>query len=148
MRSKRGQALIETAVFFLVLSVLLGGFAGFTKWFVVRQKLLLAAKLGALLYSSGHWKKPEVEARMKQFLITGTPALTPAGVRVSVGPHAGLESWIFELDESVASYTPPRGWHSLLSADLTLTEKFVVKHAPKYWAPFQQWAGPAVAYGR
>ncbi len=143
----RGQALIETAVFFLALAVLLGGFCGFTRWFAVRQKLLLAAKEGALLYSSGRWKKHEVEARMRDFLAAGSPPLNPAGIRVSVGRASVRDAWLFELDESAAAYTPPGGWHYLLGADPTISEKFVVKHAPHYWAPLQNVTGPAVPYG-
>ena len=63
--NNHGQSLIETAAFFMALSVLLTGLAGFTKWFSVREKLLLAAKQGALLYSSGHWTRAETEARME-----------------------------------------------------------------------------------
>src|ERR1700690_4020927 len=130
MRNVNGQALIETAVFFLALAVLLGGLAGFTKWFSVRQKLLLAAKDGALLYSSGHWQRSEVEARMRQFLIAGSPPLNPDGVQVSVHPLAGPWAWYWELDECVAEYAPPGDWNYLLGADPKITEKFVVKHAP------------------
>src|ERR1700690_1733345 len=107
MRNVNGQALIETAVFFLALAVLLGGLAGFTKWFSVREKLLLAAKEGALLYSSGHWQRAEVEARMRQFLMAGSPPLNPDGIVVSVHPLSGLNAWTWELDESVAEYQPP-----------------------------------------
>ena len=147
MRNNHGQALIETAIFFLALSVLLGGLCGFTKWIAVREKLLLAAKEGALLYSSGHWERAEVEERMRRFLMAGSPSLNPDGIHVSVGPVAGVNAWTWELDQSVAQYTPPGGWHYLLCADATITEKCVIKHAPHYWAPFQPWGGPAVAYG-
>ena len=142
-----GQALIETAVFFLAMSVLLAGLAGFTKWFSVREKLLLAAKEGALLYSSGHWERSEVEGRMRQFLTAGSPPLNPAGIVVSVHPLKGVMAWTWELDESVAEYTPPGGWCYLLGADPKISETCVIKHAPHYWAPIQPWGGPAVAYG-
>jgi hypothetical protein len=143
----QGQALIETAVFFMALSVLLAGLAGFTKWFAARQEVMLAAKEGALLYSSGHWKRSEVEARMRQSLVSGVPQLNPEGINVSVHPKAGLGAWFWELDESVVEYTPPLGWGYLLGADLKISEKFVVKHAPTYGPPYQRWYGPAVPYG-
>jgi hypothetical protein len=146
MMNDHGQALIETATFFLALSVLLGGLCGFTKWMAVREKLLLAANEGALLYSSGHWERGEVEARMRQFLAAGSPPLNPDGIHVSVGPAASMKAWTFELDESIAEYAPPGGWHYLLGADPKMTEKCVIKHAPHYWAPIQPWGGPAVAY--
>lgn len=144
----RGQALIETAVFFLALSVLLGGLAGFTKWIAVREKLLLAAREGALLYSSGHWQRSEVEDRMRQFLTNGSPPLNPDGIQVSVHPLSGsIMGWFSGLDESDAQYTPPGGWNYLLGANPTIKEKCVIKHAPQYWAPQQPWGGPAVPYG-
>ncbi len=147
MMNTRGQALIEVTTFFLALSVLLGGLAGFTKWFAVRQKILLAAKEGALLYSSGHWRKAEVEARMRQFLVTGSPPLDPGGIRVSVHPLSGIKAWALELDECAVEYTPPSGWNYLLGVDPKISEKCVVKHAPHYGAPLQSWLGPAVPYG-
>lgn len=147
MMNRRGQALIETAVFFMALAVLLGGMAGFTKWFSVRQKLLLAAKEGALLYSSGHWQRGEVEMRMRQFLMAGSPPLNPDGIQVSVHPLSGKMAWFWELDESVAEYAPPGGWNYLLGANPKITEKCVAKHAPHYGAPLQPWLGPAVPYG-
>ena len=143
----RGQTLIETAVFFLALSVLLGGFAGFTKWMAVREKLLLAAKEGALLYSSGHWQRAEVEEHMRQYLVTGSPPLNPDGIDVSVHPLKGSPGRKWELDESMAEYTPAGGWNYLLGADPKMTERCVVKHAPHYWGPSQPWTGPALPYG-
>jgi Flp pilus assembly protein TadG len=143
-----GQALIETAVLFMALSVLLAGLVGFTKWFAVREKLLLAAKQGAFLYSSGHLERAEVEQRMRDFLSTGSPALNPSGISVSVHPMSGLNAWTLEIDESIAAYTPAQGWYYLLGADPTVTEKCYIKHAPHYWAPLQPWGGPAVPYGR
>src|ERR1700733_10386494 len=123
LMTNKGQALIEAAVFFLEISVLLAGLVGFTKWFAVREKLLLAAKQGAFLYSSGHLERTEVEQRMRNFLSTGSPALNPNGVSVSVHPMSGLNAWTLEIDESVASYTPAQGWYYLLGADPTVTEK-------------------------
>ena len=144
--NKKGQALIETAVFFLALSVLLAGLCGFTKWMAVRLKLLTAAKQGAFMYSSGHMQKQEVEQRMRQFLTTGSPALSAQGINVSIHSLDGVTNHFFEFDESVAQYTRPGGWYRLLGADPVITEKCVVKHAAHYWAPVQPWGGPAVAY--
>ena len=147
MMNKHGQALIETAVFFMALSVLLAGLVGFTKWFAVREKLLLAAKEGAFLYSAGHLERAEAEQRMSQILSTGYPALNPDGISVSVQPVSGFTDWAWEFDEGVASYTPPGGWSYLLGADPKITETCFIKHAPHYWAPIQPWGGPAVPYG-
>src|SRR5258708_1610253 len=135
--NNHGQSLIETTVFFLAVSIWLAGLTGFTKWIAVREKLLLAAKEGALLYSSGHMKRADVEMRMRQFLIVGSPRLNPDGISVSVHPASGVQAWTLELDESIAAYTPPQGWYSLLGADSKMTEKCVIKHAPHYWAPIQ-----------
>lgn len=145
--NRRGQALIEVAVFFMALSVLLAGLCGFTKWIMVRQKLLIAAKQGALMYSSGHMQKSEVEKRMRKFLIAGSPALSAEGLRVSVHAMSGWNNRFNELDESIAEYTSPGGWCRLLGADPRITEKCVIKHAPHYWDPILRLSGPAVAYG-
>jgi hypothetical protein len=146
----KGQALIEVATFFMALSVLLGGLCGFTKWIIVREKLLLAAKQGAFLYSSGHMTRAEVENSMRQFLIGGTPPLNPDGIYVSVHSRGTALSWAdryWQIDESVAQYTPPGGWNYLLGAEATMKETCVIKHAPHYWDPILRVAGPAVPYG-
>ena len=143
-----GQALIEVPVFFIALSILLAGLVGFTQWFSIRQKLLLAAKQGALLYSSGHMKRAEVRKYMRDYLCSGSPVLDPNGIKVSVGPLGGAQAWLYELDQSVAQYTQPGGWLSLLKVDPTIVEKCVVKHAPHYGTPFQTLYGPPVSYGQ
>ena len=143
----KGQALIEVAVFFMSLSILLAGLCGFSKWITVRQKLLLAAKQGAFMYSSGHMEKAEVEERMRQFLIKGTPPLNPDGIHVSVHPLSGFKNKFWNLDESVADYVSPGGWCYLLGADPKITEKCVIRHSPHYWDPILLMAGPAVPYG-
>lgn len=145
--NNKGQALIQVAVFFLAFSLLMAGFCSFTKWMAVRLKLLVAAKQGALMYSSGHMKRAEVEQRMRQFLVSGFPALSSQGVFVSVHPMAGWVNRFNELDECVAEYRRPGGWHTLLGVRTILSEKCVVKHAPHYWAPIQPWGGPGVPYG-
>lgn len=136
MSRSSGQALIEVAAFFMALAILIGGLCGFTKWFAIRQKLLLAAKEGALLYSSGRWTRAESEARMRQMLTTGILPLEAGGVRVSLGPRPGVLSRVAGLDVCEAAYVP-----------LRLSERLVVLHAPRYWGPLQPWAGPAVPYG-
>jgi hypothetical protein len=143
----KGQALIEVAVFFMALGVLLSALCGFTRWILVRQKLLMAAKQGAFMYSSGHMRRSEVERRMKGFLQEGSPKLNPKGIRVSVGPIGGLKGTYLPLDQSMASYEPPGGWHPLLRVNSRIVEKCFIRHAAHYWAPFQPWGGPAVAYG-
>lgn len=145
--NQRGQALIETPVFFLALAILLAGMVGFTQWISVREKLLLAAKQGALLYSSGHMKRAEVEQYMRRYLMTGSPALDPNGIKVSVGPLGGAQGWLYELDQCVAQYTRSGGWCALLGVAPSMKEKCVVKHAPRYGAPLQNLYGPAVPYG-
>src|SRR5579864_2283438 len=102
MANHRGQALIEVAAFFITLPILLAGLVGFTQWISVREKLLLAAKQGALLYSSGHMKRAEVEQYMRRYLIAGSPALDPNGIKVSVGPFGSAQGWFYELDQSIA----------------------------------------------
>src|SRR5579872_4559444 len=142
-----GQALIEVAAFFMVLTLFLAGLVGFTQWISIREKLLLAAKQGALLYSSGHIQRAEVEQYMRLFLTTGSPILDPNEIKVSVGPMRGIQERLYELDQSVVQYAQPGGWCELLRVDPRMTEKCVVKHAPHYGAPFQTLYGPAVPYG-
>jgi len=107
------------------------------------------------MYSSGHMTREEVEKQMRLFLTGGTPPLNPDGIRVSVHPRAtGLRDRYWEIDESVAEYSPPGGWHYLLGAPPTITESCVIKHAPHYWISLgpggrllAPWGGPAVPYG-
>jgi hypothetical protein len=145
--NRQGQALIEAAAFFMELAVLSAGLCGFTRWMLVRQKLMIAVKQGALMYSSGHMTRAEVEQRMRLFLQAGMPALDPGQVHVAVRPVPGLSARFYGLDEAVAGYTSPSGWFYLLGADRHMEEKCVIMHAPHYWAPIQPWGGPAVAYG-
>jgi len=143
----KGQALIEVAVFFMSLAILLAGLCGFTQWMMTHQKLMMAAKQGALMYSSGHMTRQEVEQEMRRFLETGAPPLDPTGIQVSVGPLSGLSAKMADLDESIAAYTSPKGWYAILGLNPHLEEKCVIMHAPHYWAPFLSWGGPAVPYG-
>jgi Flp pilus assembly protein TadG len=141
-----GQALIEVAMFFMAFSVLLAGFCSFTKWIAVRQKVLLAAKQGALLYSSGHYREPDVRQVMLKYLETGSPELDPSAVTISIGRKRGAVAWSFELDEVRVRYAKPGGWHDVLKIDFDVEEACVIKHAPHYWAPIQPWGGPGVPW--
>ena len=73
--TRHGQALIETAAFFMVFSGLLVCLLGFTQWFAVRQKILMGTREAALLYSSGRMKPVQVRAQVIHYLSTGAPAL-------------------------------------------------------------------------
>lgn len=145
--NSKGQALIEVAVFFMSLAVLLAGFCSFTQWMLTREKLLIAAKQGALMYSSGHMTRQEVEQKMRHFLETGVPPLDPKGIQVSVGPFSGLDAKLYGLDQSIAAYTRPGGWYVILKLNPYLEERCVIMHAPRYWAIFLPLGGPAVPYG-
>jgi Flp pilus assembly protein TadG len=146
LRTSRGQALVEVAAFFMAFAVLMAAFCSFTHWIAIRQRLLLAAKQGALLYSSGHYRQTEVKAVMRDFLKTGSPALDPANVSISIGRKSGAIAWTFELDEVRVRYTRPRGWHRVLLLGTSLEEVCVIRHAPRYWAPSQPWGGPGVPW--
>jgi hypothetical protein len=148
MMNERAQSLIEVETFFMALSVLLAALLGFTRWMAIREKLLLAAKQGALLYSSGHVQRAVAEQEMRRFLTSGSPVLDPGGIAVSIHSRSGIQSWWFELDEVFAEYTAPKGWYPLLGLDSRIRETCVIKNAAHYWlsGPFP--GGPAVPYGR
>jgi len=146
MRNNGGQALIETVAFFLAFSILLTVMCSFTKWMAIREKLLCAAKEGALLYSSGTQTRADVKAVLTRYLTHGSPELDPKGIRLYVGAKAGLIAYGGEFDQIRVGYVRPGGYYSIIRLDPFVEETCVVKHAPRYYAPFQPWGGPAILW--
>jgi hypothetical protein len=132
--NQNGHSLIEAAVFFFILAPLIGMMLGFTRYFQIREKLLLAAWEGAQLYSSGCIAPAEVQQKLNDFLSTGAPALPPDRIKFTHMGKANLD-FINEIDEVAVSYTVPRAWHYGLKLPLTVEEKCFIKHAPHYWDP-------------
>lgn len=147
-RTRSGQALVEVCVFFLVIYPLLAGFVGFTHWVQVRLKVLQAARHAALLYSSGRFKKVEVENEVKQFLASGAPELDPAQAQIHLSRAIGHSFTPFDrVDRIRVSYRRSGGWQRWLRVDPVVEETFYVKHSPIYWAPGAgPVAGPAVSW--
>jgi|GEM_PF-1973996 len=133
--NNRGQSLIEAAFFFLVLAPLIGMVLGFTHYFQIREKLVMAAWDGAVLYSSGCVSPAEAHAQVRTFLITGSPALDPAAITISRQRLTTMEGIYYQLERVTVRYQSPKRWHTLLNLPLTLEETCTIKHAPHYWDP-------------
>ena len=143
----RGQALVEVAVFFLLLAVLLACLLGFTRWITLRQKLLLAAREGALLYSSGRMTVEEVQEHIRGFLRNGSPVMDVKRLEfVSMGPCPGWRAKVLELDQITLRYSSPSPWYRYLGIDPTLEETCIIKHASHYGPPLQKFFGPPLPY--
>ena len=142
--NERGQALIELAVFSFIVFALLAIMMAFTKWIVIRQKLLMASKEGALLYSSGRFTKQEVETRITHYLEIGRPALLRSGIQVSFRRSYATIGFLDPLDRVTVRYTTESDWPSLLRVGPTIEETSIVRHAPDYWAFFLPLGGPPV----
>ena len=142
--SEKGQALIESIPFFLVLFGLLGALVVFAQWFLIHQKLLIAAREGAMLYSSGRFNRGVVRRKVCAYLERGSLALEDRRLKVEVGRWQGKQAKLFQLDEVKVSYLP----HSWLPRffEQTMEEKCVIKHAPHYGAPYQTRYGPPVSW--
>jgi len=149
----KGQALIEMAMFVLLSTSLIGAFLGFTKSFLIRQELLLAAREGMLLYSSGHFTIPEVKDRINTFLAGGSPALVQEQIQVMMG-HAGdagapnpigtLQATLVGLDYITVRYTTNSTWIQQLLIDPTMEETCYIKHANGYGPSIPALWGPPV----
>lgn len=130
--NNRGQALIEVAAFLLLSVSLLGCFLAYTQRFLVRQKMLMAARQGALLYSSGRVTEEEVLERLRRFLTSGFPALDGRRAEIWVGKCGGFHGLLYELDRVKVRYK-------------NMEESCVMKHAAPYGLR-QPLYGPPVSW--
>ena len=140
MKNKSGQVMIECIAFFLVMAALLSCFLSLTKWFLIRQRLLVAVREAALLYSSGRFTKGEVEAHIKSMLAQGMPALASERVQVFCEPASGWQAHVLVLDHIRVQYRPTSAW--VRRAQPVMEEQCTIKHAahygplsPKFWGP-------------
>jgi hypothetical protein len=145
-RNESGQALVEVAVFFMLFSVLMAAFCSFTKWMLVRERILAGTQEAALLYSSGHLTRDVVDREVKYFLTNGTPAIPSDHIQIIYATPDGFWPWFYELDKVTVRYTRDRDWYWLLGFGRVIEESCVIKHAPHYWAPIQPWGGPSVPW--
>ena len=141
MRNQRGQALIETAVFFLMFSALMASFLGFTKWFTIRLKILSGAREAALLYSSGRMTSEEVKTQVRRYLTTGSPALAPGRLQIDIGTYGPI---ISTVDQITVRYTSQSRWYRYININPTMEETCMIKHASHYGPEFQKLWGPPV----
>jgi len=146
MINERGQALIETAMFFLVFSTLMAMFLGFTKWFTIRLKILQATREAALLYSSGRMTSEEVGAQVRRYLTTGSPALASGRIQIELRHDSGPQSAFLELDRVTVRYRSESGWYRYVGLNPTMEESCIIKHATHYGPPLQKLLGPPVPY--
>jgi len=144
--NRKGQALIEVAVFMLFLGGFMAGLVVFTQWIQCRQKVLLAAKQGALLYSSGRFEKSHVEQHMRRYLISGPPYIQPDQVKIEIKREMTLIGINSQLDRITVHYQPPAGGPRWLGPLGEIRESCVVRHAPTYAYPYQPFYGPAVSW--
>jgi hypothetical protein len=138
----RGQALIETALFFLEFSGLLVCLLAMTQWFTTRQKILMATREAALLYSSGHFQRDEVRDMVFHYLTTGSPVLDRGRISVKMGPSKGFQAKLFSLDVITIKYVLPSNWLKAIGLNPNLEETCIIKHASHYGPPFQTLWGP------
>jgi hypothetical protein len=152
MMTTRGQALIELVAFLIFSLSLVSAFLGFTKSFLIRQKLLIAAREGMLLYSSGRFTEDEVRGQLLLFLKTGTPQLIQERVAIRMGnakdqPASrinALQAQFIGLDYITVRYTSQSLWLSRLGLDPILEESCYVKHANGYGPSIPPLWGPPV----
>ncbi len=139
---RNGQALVEWALLFPLYALLWVGLFVFAEWFLIHQNLLMAAKEGAFLYSSGRLKKQEVEHRVQKTLKKGFPALDHC--QIIIQRRSGATAALCELEEIHVRYRPSR---SLLRYFANpLEETCVIKHAPRYRSVWPVRFGPPVKW--
>lgn len=129
--NRSGQALVEWAVLLPLYVMLLVAIFIFGKWFAIRHELILAAREGALLYSSGRMTPSEVQGRLVLNLSNGCPSIQVKREDVKVGKKDGFQARIWELDEIRIRYSIPVLWKRWLRMS-DLEELCVIKHSPAY----------------
>jgi hypothetical protein len=141
MSNSRGQALIETAVFFLMFSTLIAAFLGFTKWFTIRLKILSGAREAALLYSSGRMTSDEVKTQVQRYLTTGSPALAASRLQIDIGRYGPS---FLDMDQVTVRYTSQSRWFRYININPTMEETCMIRHAAHYGPLLQKLWGPPV----
>lgn len=146
MKANQGQALIEVVAFLMALILMIVCFLGFTKWFLVKQKLLSATRQGAMLYSSGRMSERDVKRHLRRYLTTGSPALVEGRLSIQVGHRIGFQDVLDQFDIVKVRYTSQSPWYQYTHLNPTLEEKCIIKHAATYGPDVQPLYGPAVSW--
>ena len=144
--NRQGQALIEWAILTpLFVTVLLGLFA-FGQWFLVREELLMIAKEGAFLYSSGRLPNSAVQRVMSRRARRGYPRLPLRSQDIYIGRDYGVVTNLLELDMKLdrvsVTYRPTQILLRYFSK--AMEETCIIKHAAHYGPPLQKFLGPPV----
>ena len=145
MKGNRGQATIETVAFFMTLTIMIVCLLGFTKWFLLRQKLLIGARHGALLYSSGRMTEEEVRQSLIKFFTTGSPTFSRGRLSIQIGSYRPDPiATIAQLDIVKIRYTSQSSWYRFTRLNPVLEEKCIIKHAVTFGPGLQPVYGPPV----
>lgn len=128
---RQGQALIELLLVVGVLPAFLIAFLHFGHWFLTRQALVMAARYGASLYSSGRVPEKKAVERTLQYLRRHPLRLSVDRLEVEIGRQPGFLGRLHRLDRVKIRYP----WSSPLFPDQRrwLEEVCVIRHAPSYW---------------
>jgi hypothetical protein len=140
-----GQTLVEWVVLFPLFFILFLGCVSYAQWFMIRQQLILAVHEGALLYSSGRMRIPEVKHRIKQTLERGHPALRIPEDQIYIGQSSDKQARLFQLDRITITYHPSQLILRFFRIQ-TMEESCTIKHAPPYGGTFWFKYGPPVEW--
>ena len=141
-KNASGQALIEWALLVPLYVLLLVAVFNFGEWFLIRQQLHQAAKLGAFLYSSGRVEKPQVQRLVQRALERGVPSLAVSLDNIDVGRSDDTQAHLFKLDKVAVRYQPPEGIGRYFMG--LMEESCTIKHAPPYFGELGIGVNPPV----
>jgi hypothetical protein len=139
-----GQALIETAVITPLIVLILAATVAFAQWLLIRQRLVIATREAAMLYSSGRMNSAEVQKWVKRYAARSRPLMSPEDIDIRTGRQSGWEAQLHHLDLIVVRYRCPV-WLGRYFEPV-MEEKCVIKHAPHYGPPIQTLYGPPIPW--
>ncbi len=141
----KGQALAESLPFIPLMLLFLALMMLFTQWFLIRQKLLIAVRLGAFIYSAGRSTPAETQRQVMDYLTRPPLALETSRITLQVGRlKNNPQARMFELDEVRVRYQLTDRLSRLFGQKME--ERCVIKHASHYGPPYQTRYGPAVSW--
>ena len=146
LKRRSGQAVVEWALIVPLYGLLFVGFFAFIQWFGIHQQLLIAAKQGAFLYSTGRIPKPQVRLIIQRELLRSHPSLRVSVRDIDIGPLEGFQGRLHKLDRVRVRYVPSERLLRFFSRSRPLEESCVIKHAPGYWKFFGAQVGPPVPW--
>ena len=136
----KGQTLVEFILFFFLFVLVLTAMVSFTKYILMREKMIAAVREGALLYSSGHVPANVVKTKMAEAMAQGWPVVHVNPSTIFVGRYDG--NVIYRFDRVAVRYRPDAVIGKFFAKELE--ESCVVKHAPRYGPPLTDYYGPGV----